>query len=175
MEARQELDDLFDTAYTELRALAAHILRRDGATLNPTALVNEAYIKLARSLRIVPESRLHFMRIAARAMRQVLVEAARRKHAIKRGGEVAFVTLDADAVPTVTGVDDIIELDRALERLSVLNSRQATLVECRFFGGLEFAEVARVLEVSESTVLRDWRAARAWLARELKDRAGDHA
>ncbi len=172
MDARLELDELFGATYDELRRLATHVLRRDGAaTLNPTALVNEAYLKLAGSLRITPESNLHFKRIAARAMRQVLVEAARRRQAVKRGGQLAFVTLDGDAVALASRADDLIVLDEALERLRRLNARQAELVECRFFGGLEVAEVATVLQISESTVLRDWRAARAWLARELRSAA----
>jgi RNA polymerase sigma factor (TIGR02999 family) len=136
-------------------------------TLNPTALVNEAYLKLAASLRIELESETHFKRIAARAMRQVLVEAARRRTAQKRGGGQALVTFSDDVAGGEQSSSEILALDDALEDLSQLHPRQAEVVECRFFGGLEIAETAEVLQVSESTVERDWRAARAWLAHRL--------
>jgi RNA polymerase sigma factor (TIGR02999 family) len=138
-----------------------------GVTLNPTALVNEAYLKLAASLRLVPESRLHFKRIAARAMRQVLVEAARKRTAQKRGGALALVTLDEALNATVECSDDLVALDGALDDLAKMEPRQARIVEYRFFGGMDLAETAELLEVSESTIVRDWRAARAWLGREL--------
>jgi RNA polymerase sigma factor (TIGR02999 family) len=166
---RQALDQLFSVTYEELRRLASSVRRDDpGATLNPTALVNEAYVKLADSLRVVPVSRLHFKRIAARAMRQVLVEAARRRSALKRGGDLAFVTFDEGADAAVQSSEELIVLDAALEGLARMQPRQAQLVEWRFFGGLDMAETAELLEVSESTALRDWRAARAWLAVELR-------
>lgn len=169
---RSTLDHLFSATYEELRRLAASVSRRDpGRTLNPTALVNEAYLKLADSLPSEPSSRLHFKRIAARAMRQVLVEAARRRMALKRGGGVAFVTLDETMNVAAESSEDLLELDSALHDLAKMHPRQALMVECRFFGGLDIAETAELLEVSESTILRDWRAARAWLARQLR-RAG---
>lgn len=168
----QELDELFSATYEELRRLAAHVSRRDrGQTLNPTALVNEAYLKLAVSLRITPESRLHFKRIAARAMRQVLVEAARRRNARKRGADYILVTMDENVGSAPQTSDELLALDGALSELARLSPRQAALVECRFFGGMDVQETATVLEVSESTLLRDWRAARAWLATRL-DAAG---
>ena len=136
--------------------------------MNPTALVNEAYLKLADSLRLTPESRLHFKRLAARAMRQVLVEAARRRNAVKRGGGYAVVTFDESMDATIDCSDDLISLDAALEDLARMNPRQAQMVEYRFFGGLDLNETAALLEVSESTLLRDWRAAKAWLALELR-------
>ncbi len=166
---RQSLDQMFSVTYEELRRLASSVRRDDpSATLNPTALVNEAYVKLAGSLRVVPVSRLHFKRIAARAMRQVLVEAARRRSALKRGGDLAFVTFDEGADAAVHGSEELIALDAALESLARMQPRQAQLVEYRFFGGLDMAETAELLAVSESTALRDWRAARAWLAVELR-------
>ncbi|MGD8277114.1 MAG: ECF-type sigma factor [Gemmatimonadota bacterium] len=166
---RQSLDQLFSVTYEELRRLASSVRRDDpGATLNPTALVNEAYVKLAGSLRVVPVSRLHFKRIAARAMRQVLVEAARRRSTLKRGGDLAFVTFDEGVDAAVHNPEELIVLDTALESLARMQPRQARLVEYRFFGGLDMAETAELLEVSESTALRDWRAARAWLAVELR-------
>jgi RNA polymerase sigma factor (TIGR02999 family) len=138
------------------------------ATLNPTALVHEAWIKLSASPEVAAHSRLHFKRIAARAMRQVLVEAARRRRALKRGGpHAAFVTLD-DSVPGGSTADDVLALDAALDALANLNPRQALMVETRFFGGFDAGETAKLLGVSEATVLRDWRAARAWLAREVR-------
>jgi RNA polymerase sigma factor (TIGR02999 family) len=119
----------------------------------------------------VPESKLHFKRIAARAMRQVLVEAARRRSAQKRGGEMAFVTLDESMDAAVECSDNIVALDGALDDLAKMEPRQAMIVEYRFFGGMELTETAALLDVSESTIVRDWRAARAWLGRELR-RAG---
>jgi RNA polymerase sigma factor (TIGR02999 family) len=166
---RTALDELFSATYEELRRLAATVRRGDpSVTLSPTALVNEAYLKLAESLRATPVSRLHFKRIAARAMRQVLVEAARRRRAHKRGGGAAVITLD-DGVPAPPGwSEDVVALDAALEELARVHPRQALMVEYRFFGGLDLAETAEALQVSESTIDRDWRAARAWLARELR-------
>ena len=171
LEGREELDDRFSAAYEELRRLAASVRRDDpGATMNPTALVNEAWLKLAGSPGLARTSPLHFKRIAARAMRQVLVESARRRHAGKRGSGVVPVTLDESLDGGSAGAD-VLALDAELERLAALSPRQAKVVESRFFGGLEMHEIAELLGVSEATVLRDWRAARAWLAREL---AGGH-
>ena len=168
---KRALDELFSAAYEELRRLAASVRRNDpGATLSPTALVNEAWLKLADSPAIARTSPLHFKRIAARAMRQVLVEAARRRNANKRGGGVAVVTFD-DRMGTATTADDVLGLDAALEALAQVEPRQALMVESRFFGGLDVAETAELLGVSEATILRDWRAAKAWLARELRQRA----
>src|SRR5690606_34084069 len=129
---------------------------------------NEAYIKLAESLRLTPESRLHFKRIAARAMRQVLIEAARRRKAQKRGGDYAIVTLDERTAATVACAEDLLALEEALQDLARMQPRQAMMVEYRFFGGLDLKETAALLEVSEATLSRDWRAARAWLAHELR-------
>ena len=166
---RADLDRLFSQTYEELRRLAASVRTGDpGETLNPTALVNEAYLKLAGSLREVPDSRLHFKRIAARAMRQVLVDAARQKKAAKRGGGRPFVTLDTSMGASAQEPEDLLTLDRALDDLAKLEPRQARMVEFRFFGGLDIGETAKLLDVSESTLHRDWRAARAWLGRELR-------
>jgi len=168
MTERRALDDLFSAAYEELRRLAASVRRNDpAATLSPTALVNEAWLKLADSPAVADTSPLHFKRIAARAMRQVLVEAARRRTADKRGGGAAVVTFD-DAIGAMTTAEDVLGLDAALEALAKLEPRQALMVESRFFGGLDVAETAQLLDVSEATVLRDWRAAKAWLSRELR-------
>jgi RNA polymerase sigma factor (TIGR02999 family) len=173
VEGRPHLDRLFSATYEELRRLASSLRRDDpSATLNPTALVNEAWLKLAAGSGVTAESRLHFKRIAARAMRQVLVEAARRRTARKRGGpDAAFVTFDdaLDVVPAQgAGTEVLLALDAALDRLAELSPRQAQMVESRFFGGFDVADTAALLGVSEATVMRDWRAARAWLALELR-------
>jgi RNA polymerase sigma-70 factor, ECF subfamily len=164
----QALDDLFSATYEELRRLAAAVRRSDPlATLSPTALVNEAWLKLHETPAVARMPRLHFKRIAARAMRQVLIEAARRRRAGKRGGGATLVTFDDAVHESATCADDLLALDEALRDLARVQPRQATLVESRFFGGLDVAETAQLLEISESTALRDWRAAKAWLAAKL--------
>lgn len=170
---RRVLDEVFSGAYEELRRLAASVRHRErSVTLNPTALVNEAWLKLASNPAVAQTTLPHFKRIAARAMRQVLVEAARRRSARKRGGpQAVFVTFDDSVGAATAWANDLVELDAALERLAALNPRQAQLVESRFFGGLEVPETARLLGVSEATAQRDWRAARAWLSRELRSSA----
>lgn len=171
--ARSELDDLFSATYEELRNLAAAVGRDDpGATLNPTALVNEAYARLARSRPFRADSELHFKRIAARAMRQILVEAARRRSAHKRVDRRLMVTLDERVDGASEASAEVLALDDALTGLNEMEPRQAQVVELRFFGGLELSEVAELLEISSATVSRDWRAARAWLASEIRDEAG---
>jgi RNA polymerase sigma factor (TIGR02999 family) len=164
------LEELFSAAYEELRRLASLVRRDDrNATMSPTTLVNEAFLKLAASPRFKAQSPLHFKRIAARAMRQVLVEAARRRHASKRGGGAVFVTFDESLGEQTATAGDLLALDAALEGLAQIQPRQAEMVVCRFFGGFEVVEIAQLLEVSEATVLRDWRAAKAWLAREIRE------
>jgi len=167
---RQALDHLFSVTYEELRRLASSVRRGDpSATLSPTALVNEAWLKLAGSPQVAATSRLHFKRIAARAMRQLLVEAARRRNADKRnGGAEVTVTFDESVRREPTGSRDLLALNDALEQLARMNPRQAVMVESRFFGGLDIPEAASLLNISEATVQRDWRAAKAWLAHELR-------
>lgn len=168
---RQALDDLFSLAYEELHRLASSVKRGDqGATLNPTALVNEAWMKLAGSPGFVATSQLHFKRIAARAMREILVEAARRRKAQKRGGDedVTVVTFDESLTAAGDTGEELLALHGALEELAQMNPRQALMVEMRFFGGFDMAETAAMMNVSEATILRDWRAARAWLAQALR-------
>lgn len=166
---RESLDALFSLTYEELRRLAATVRHGDpGVTLTTTALVNEAWLKLSESHQLAPTSRLHFKRIAARAMRQVLIEAARRRHAGKRGSGSPVVTFDEALQPAASSSADLLALDAALKELARINPRHAAMVESRFFGGLEAAEIAELLQVSEATVLRDWRVARAWLARALR-------
>jgi RNA polymerase sigma factor (TIGR02999 family) len=168
---RGDLDYLFSVTYEELRRLAASVKSSDpAATLNPTALVHEAWLKLANSPRFVTTSRLHFKRIAARAMRQLLVESARRRQSQKRGGEgrAVFIVFNEAVGPAISYDEDVLRLNVALEELARLNPRQALMVESRFFGGMEANETAELLDVSEATILRDWRAAKAWLAHELR-------
>lgn len=149
--------------------MARRLRRRDArATIDPTALVNEAWMKLAAGRAVAPVSVLHFKRLAARAMRQVLVESARRRLARKRDHGGVKVTFDEELMPAPAGAADLVALDTALDALAVFSARQAALIECRFFGGLDVAETAAVLSISDATVLRDWRAARAWLAAELR-------
>ncbi|MGA8145110.1 MAG: ECF-type sigma factor [Candidatus Acidiferrales bacterium] len=169
-EERRSLDQLFSVTYEELRRLASSVKRGDpSATISPTALVNEAWLKLSKSPRFTSASRLHFKRIAARAMRQLLIEAARRRNANKRGGGADVnVTFDESFDEKPSSGQSLLALDSALEELARMNPRQAMMVESRFFGGLDIAETAELLEVSEATVLRDWRAAKAWLAHELR-------
>jgi RNA polymerase sigma factor (TIGR02999 family) len=167
---RRELDDLFSAAYEELRRLAGSVKRGDPSlTLNPTALVNEAWLKLAKSPAFATTSPLHFKRIAARAMRQVLVEAARRRNSHKRGGsgQAIFVPLEDSPAKESRG-EDVLALEEVLQELERTEPRQAILVESRFYGGLEMADIAELLQVSEITVHRDWRAVKAWLAYKLQ-------
>ena len=170
-EARRELDYVFSLTYEELRRLASTIRRGDpGVTLNTTALVNEAWLKLAHSPQFSSTSRLHFKRIAARAMRQLLVEAARRRNADKRGGGAPAIALDPAAAQVAPASEaKLLALDAALVELGRVSPRQAMMVEARFFGGLDMVETASLLNISEATLMRDWRAARAWLARKLRE------
>jgi RNA polymerase sigma factor (TIGR02999 family) len=169
----EELDYLFSVTYEELRRLAAAVKRGDqSATLNPTALVNEAWVRLRNAPELGLESALHFKRVAARAMRQILVEAARRRQAQKRGGDglaqmVGMEEAEGSAV-RMPDADEVIALEEALRELEALDSRQAQLVEARFFGGLEVRELMELFNVSEATVMRDWRTARAWLAQRMR-------
>lgn len=169
-EERRTLDTLFSVTYEELRRLASSVKRSDAnATLSPTTLVNEAWLKLSSSPEFASQSRLHFKRIAGRAMREILIEAARRRNAQKRGGgEVVFVEFGDSSDQIASSDEDLIALDQALDELARLNPRQAIMIESRFFGGMDTAETAALLEVSEATILRDWRAAKAWLAHEIR-------
>ncbi len=162
-----DLDYLFSVTYEELRRLASAINRNGSATLNPTALVNEAWIKLARSPHFSFTSRLHFKRVAARAMRQVLVDAARRRNADKRAGGLDLVTFD-EAMGIAAHEHDLLGFDAALDELARIEPRQAMIVESRFFGGLEISEIAELTDLSSATIVRDWRSARAWLAHRVR-------
>jgi RNA polymerase sigma factor (TIGR02999 family) len=170
-EQRRALDHLFSLTYEELRRLASTVKRGDpGITLSPTALVNEAWIKLSKTPGLSAVSQLHFKRIAARAMRQLLVESARRRHARKRGGkgEAIFVTFDDGLDNSGSSERELLALNTALDELGKVAPRQAAIVESRFFGGIEIGEIADQLGVSEATVFREWRVAKAWLGNELR-------
>ena len=172
----QNVDTLFSVAYEELRRLASAVRRSDpAATVNPTSLVNDAWVKLSKSPGLIFESHLHFKRVAARAMRQVLVESARRRYASKRGAPAQFVTFTESIDSATNDGQDVLALNDALDLLARVSPRQAQMVESRFFGGLDIPEIAALLGISEATVLRDWRASKAWLARELKRERGSSA
>ena len=162
------LDEVFPLVYGELQRLASKVRSgRAGDTLNTTALVHEAYLKLVRTDDVAWNGRQHFFRVAARAMRQVLVRDATRRQTAKRGGGQAPVELNETMHGAAMADDDVLALDEALGRLEALDARQAAVVEIRFFTGLTLEETAETLGVSVPTVSRDWRMARVWLARAL--------
>jgi RNA polymerase sigma factor (TIGR02999 family) len=165
------LDRLLPAVYDQLRRIARNQLRgeRDDHTLRTTELVHEAYEKLVNHNTVDWQDRQHFFAVAARAMRQVLVDHARKKTAEKRGGDAPEVPLDQVTLPRETKMETLIALDDALDRLAEQDERAAKVVECRFFGGYTIAETADVLDVSRSTVKRDWRAAQGWLNRALQE------
>jgi RNA polymerase sigma factor (TIGR02999 family) len=169
---RQSLDSLLPAVYQELRRLAAGYIRRErpGQTLQPTALVHEAYLRLMKDRPDRWQNRAHFCAIAAHSMRQILIERARARNAQKRWGEKARITLEDELVQGGERSIDLLALDEAIERLAALDSDQARIVELRFFGGLTVEETAEAIGVSPATVKRHWTMARAWLARELESR-----
>jgi RNA polymerase sigma factor (TIGR02999 family) len=162
-------DELLRLVYDDLRAVAARQLGREqpGHTLQPTALVHEAWLRLMGGVPVRYESRSHFFRIAGRAMRQVLVDAARERHAAKRGGKLPPITLDAELAGEMPPELEFLELHDAIARLEKLDPALGQLVELRFFTGLTLDETADILGVSRRKVAKDWAAARLWLRREL--------
>lgn len=163
------MDRLLPLVYDELRELARREMRREreGHTLDATAVVHEAYLRLAELDRISWEGRAHFFGAAATAMRRVLIGYARSRNARKRGSGVVPVPIDDVVVATMERPGDVLALDEALRRLEAVDPRQARVVECRFFAGMSIDETAEVLGISNATVRRDWTVARAWLNREL--------
>jgi len=163
------LESLTPLVYTELRRMARRSMRREdpGHTLQPTALVNEAYLRLVDIAQVRWQDRAHFFAVAAQTMRRILVDGARARTAGKRGGGAVHVNLDEsiDALPDRGS--QLVALDDALEALTRLDPRKAKVIEMRFFGGLSVEETAEVLRISPDTVMRDWKMARAWLMREL--------
>lgn len=166
---QRALGQVLPLVYDELRRLARSQRYRNGAsaTLNTTAVVHEAYEKLAHHDGTYAD-RIHFFRVAARAIRQVLIDAARARKAEKRGGGTPDVGLDDVALASPARADEALALDEALDRLAALDERQAQIVDLRYFVGLTVPETAEVLDLSPATVKRDWAAARAWLVREMQ-------
>jgi RNA polymerase sigma factor (TIGR02999 family) len=164
------VNHLLPLVYDELRALAESYLKceRPGHTLQATALVHEAYVRLIKQEDVEWQNRAHFFAIAAQAIRRILVDHARGHERIKRGGQQQRVQLDDDAIVLTEHKLDLLALDEALQSLAQLHPRQAAIVELRFFGGLSLKEVAAYLDVSPRTVDGDWAMARAWLRRELR-------
>ena len=163
-------DLLIRLVYQELHGIAERYMRRERGdhTLQPTLLVDEAYLRLVGQHHVSWQNRAHFFAIAAQAMRRILVDHARRRSAARRQGGQR-VTLRADVAATAPATLDLIALDDALSRLALLDARQAQVVELRFFGGLDVPQTAEALGVSPATVKRDWAFAKAWLARELSE------
>lgn len=171
-------DRLLPRIYGELKVMARHRLRAERAdhTLNTTALVHEAYLKLVDQTRVEWRGRQHFFAVAAEAMRRILVDYARHRRTAKRGGDQRHVPLDeaealasTDEALTIEQADELLALDEALERLAAFNAQGARVVQYRFFGGLGHDQIAELLGVSERTVRRSWMVAKAWLRRELGD------
>jgi RNA polymerase sigma factor (TIGR02999 family) len=164
---------LIPLVHQELRQIARRCMagERVGHSLQATALVNEAYVRLVDGKAVAWQDRAHFLAVSARVMRRILVDHARAKHAQKRGGEGARVTFDEALVVTDEARQNFVALDDALEALAKFDERKSRVVELRFFGGLSVEETAAVLTVSVDTVMRDWRLAKAWLQAEMR---GDH-
>jgi RNA polymerase sigma factor (TIGR02999 family) len=169
------LDQLTPLVYDELRRLARRYMRneRAGNTLQTTALVNEAYLRLVDAKRVAWQDRVHFFAVSAQMMRRILVDAARARGSAKRGGQVKRVNHSAafnlDEIPDVsTGRDrELVAIDDALNTLAEMDPRKARVIELRFFGGLSVEEAAEILKISPQSVMRDWKLAKAWLTREL--------
>lgn len=166
---RAALDQLMPIVYAELRQLASRYLggERPGHTLQPTALVNEAYLRLVDQSSLQWQNRAHFFAVAARMMRHILVDYARARHNAKRGGRAVKVTLDEAAEVSTERTAEMVALDDALTELSEFDQRKSQIVELRYFGGLSVEETAEALNVSPGTVMREWTLAKAWLRREL--------
>ena len=171
-EPNPEIEALLPAVYDELRRLASSYLRRerDAQSLQPTALVHEVYLRMLHDKPMLFQNRAHFCAIAATTMRRILVERARARHALKRGGVAPRVTLEESLAEDTAGTQsvDVLALDQALERLEAIDPGRARIVELRYFGGLSVEETAEELDMSPATVKRHWSVARAWLARELQ-------
>ena len=163
------VDQILPVVYDELKRIAHGLLvrERSGQTLSTTALVHEAYFRLVDQTRVEWQDRAHFCAVAATAMRRILVDIARRRQALKRGGNQQPLSLDESRVGFDEQVSFVLSLDHALCRLAALDGRLCRVVECRFFGGLTEEETAEVLNISSRTVRRDWEKAKAWLYKEL--------
>ena len=166
---RAALEKLIPLVQPELQRLAHHYMSRErpGHTLQTTALLDDAYLQLADKTHPQWQNRAHFFAVAAQLMRRIMVDHARQRQALKRGGGAIRVTLDEAAAVTQTRADELLALDEALEKLATFDQRKAEVVEMRYFGGLTMEEIAEVLKVHVNTVARDWTAARAWLLAAL--------
>lgn len=166
---QQAFDKLFTLVYEELRRLASGYMRRERSdhTLQTTALVHEAYVRLANHQKAIVENRLHFFAIAAKVMRQILIDHARTRNYAKRGGGAPNLSLDEIAILSDERAAELIALDEALLKLSEIDPRQSQIVELRFFGGLTLEETAEFLKISSDTVTRDWNMAKSWLYRQI--------
>lgn len=171
------LDERINEIYGELRRAAERYLRgeRPNHTLAPTDLVGEAYLRLAGSEGLVVNDRLHFFRLAAQAMRRVLIDHARARNAAKRGPDRQRITLTGLPQDEGCSVIDLLSLDEALRRLEAVDERQARIVEMHYFAGLNIEEIAQILDVSVATVRGEWRHAKAWLKRELREHDSEEA
>ena len=171
---RDALDRLVPLLYEDLRRLAVGYMRREspGHSLQPTALVHEAYVRLIDQRQVHWRNRAHFFGVAAGIMRRIIVDHARSRRADKRGGAWDRVTLVEDQVGDITREIDVLALHESLERLAAFDPRQERIVELRYFGGLTIEEVAEVVGISEATVVRDWTIAKAWLRADLSTRVG---
>ena len=171
---RDALDQLMPLVYADLRRVAAGYMRHEspGHSLQPTALVHEAYVRLIDQRQVHWRNRAHFFGVAAGMMRRILVDHARSRRADKRGGAWERVTLVEDQVAGGAQEVDVLALHESLERLAALNARQERIVELRYFGGLTIQEAAEVVGISEATAVRDWTVAKAWLRADLSARAG---
>jgi len=170
---RSSVDRLLPIVYDQLRALAGHYFRGEAHdhTLQPTALVHEAFVRMVNGPGVAWNDRARFFALAATAMRRILADHARKRRAAKRGGDWQRIDLDAAVTPPTQRPIDIIALDDALTKLQEMDARKHSVVEMRFFAGMTVEEVARVLDVSITTVESDWRAARAWLRAQLEREA----
>jgi RNA polymerase sigma-70 factor, ECF subfamily len=168
---RPAVDRLFKAVYQGLREIAEQMFRREppGQTIQPTALVHDAYFKLIDQKNVDWQSRAHFLGVAAQAMRRILLDRARRRGAVKRGGAWNRVELNERIIPGYQRDEDIVALDEALQRLAKLDPQQARMVELRFFAGLSVEETAKVLGISKRSAEREWTMVRAWLRRELSN------
>jgi RNA polymerase sigma factor (TIGR02999 family) len=166
---RSALDQLLPLLYADLQGIARHHLAGEGSgrPFDTTGLVHEAYLRLVGVTATSVTSRSHFLSLAARTMRRVLTDGARRRNALKRGGTQEPVTLNSEALGVPDRAGDLLDLDRALAKLESLDSRQSRVVECKVFAGMAYPEIAQALDISVATVKRDWGTARAWLNREL--------
>jgi RNA polymerase sigma-70 factor, ECF subfamily len=163
------LDKLYPLVYDELHKMANRYMKRERKdhTLQTTALINEAYVRMVDQKNVHWENRAHFFAISAQIMRRILIDHARRHHYAKRGGGALKVSLDETAIVAGDPASDMLLLDEALNRLAEMDPRRGQVVELRYFGGLNNEEIAGVLKISENTVTRDWNMARAWLYQEL--------